>query len=91
MSVPKYYEMHKPILECLSDGQLHSMKELKAYVIQYFQLTKEDVSSLLPSGTQTYLTNRIGWARTYLKKSGSDRKPVKSGIPDYKGRRGCSS
>lgn len=73
MSVPKYYEMHKPVLECLSDGKMHTMKDLKAYVIKYFQLTEEDVSSLLPSGTQTYLTNRIGWARTYLKKLGWSR------------------
>ena len=33
MSVPKYYEIHKPILKCLSDGQVHNMKEIKAYVI----------------------------------------------------------
>lgn len=38
MSVPKYYEIHKPILQCLSDGQVHTMKEIKAYVIKYFQL-----------------------------------------------------
>ena len=70
MSVPKYYEMHKPILECLSDGQEHTMKELKGYIIKYFQLTQADISALLPSGTQTYLVNRIGWAKTYLKKAG---------------------
>lgn len=68
MSVPKYYEMHKPILECLSDGQEHTMKDLKGYIIKYFQLTQADISALLPSGTQTYLVNRIGWAKTYLKK-----------------------
>lgn len=78
MSVPKYYEMHKPILECLSDGQAHTMKELKVYVIKYFQLTEEDVSDLLPSGTQTYLTNRIGWARTYLKKAGLIESPARA-------------
>ena len=78
MSVPKYYEMHKPILECLSDGQVHTMKELKVYVIKYFQLTEEDVSALLPSGTQTYLTNRIGWARTYLKKAGLIESPARA-------------
>lgn len=78
MSVPKYYEMHKPILECLSDGQAHTMKELKVYVIKYFQLTETDVSSLLPSGTQTYLTNRIGWARTYLKKAGLIESPARA-------------
>lgn len=78
MSVPKYYEMHKPILECLSDGQVHMMKELKVYVIKYFKLTEEDVTALLPSGTQTYLTNRIGWARTYLKKAGLIESPARA-------------
>lgn len=37
MSVPKYYGVHKPILECLSDGQAHTMKELKVYVIKYLR------------------------------------------------------
>lgn len=78
MSVPKYYEIHKPILECLSDGQAHTMKDLKVYVIKYFKLTEEDVSALLPSGTQTYLTNRIGWARTYLKKAGLIDSPARA-------------
>lgn len=78
MSVPKYYEIHKPILECLSDGQAHTMKELRVYVIKYFKLTEEDVSALLPSGAQTYLTNRIGWARTYLKKAGLIESPARA-------------
>lgn len=78
MSVPKYFEMHKPILQCLSDGQEHTMKELKGYVIQYFQLTDEDVSAFLPSGSQTYFANRIGWARTYLKKAGLIESPVRA-------------
>ena len=46
MSVPKYYEIHKPILQCLSDGQVHTMKEIKAYVIKYFQLKDEDIAAL---------------------------------------------
>lgn len=78
MSVPKYYEMHKPILECLSDGQEHTMKELKGYIIKYFQLTQADISALLPSGTQTYLVNRIGWAKTYLKKAGLLESPSRA-------------
>lgn len=78
MSVPKYYEIHKPILQCLSDGQVHTMKEIKAYVIKYFQLKDEDIVALLPSGTQTYLTNRIGWAKTYLKKAGLIVSPARA-------------
>ena len=29
MGLPKYYEMHKPFLEYLKDGKLHTLKELK--------------------------------------------------------------
>ncbi len=70
MSVPKYYEMHKPMLELLSDGNVHTLKQIKSHIIQFFHLTEADVAQPLPSGRQTYFSNRIGWARTYLKKAG---------------------
>lgn len=78
MSVPKYFEMHKPILECLADGQMHTKKELKAYIVKYFQLTEKDVLELLPSGGQSYLINRMGWASTYLKKAGLIESPSRA-------------
>lgn len=70
MGVPKYFEMYKPILQFLSDGHEHTAQELKIYVAQYFHLTNDDLSELLPSGRQSYFSNRLGWARTYLKKAG---------------------
>lgn len=77
MGVPKYFQMYKPILQFLSDGNNHSMKELKGHVSQYFHMTAEDLAELLPSGRQTYFSNRIGWARTYLKKAGLLDSPAK--------------
>lgn len=70
MPIPKYYEMHKPFLEFIRDGQLHSLKELKLQMASYFQLDETALAELLPSGRQTVFVNRIGWARTYLKKAG---------------------
>ncbi|MEG1567334.1 MAG: winged helix-turn-helix domain-containing protein [Anaerovoracaceae bacterium] len=70
MSIPKYYEMHKPFLEFLRDGQLHSLKELKIEVAKHFNIDDNALAEFLPSGRQTIFTNRIGWARTYLKKAG---------------------
>lgn len=70
VGIPQYYEMHKPMLQLLSDGQVHTFKEIKAHVAGYFHLTEEDMAEPLPSGRQTYFSNRIGWARTYLKKAG---------------------
>lgn len=70
MPVPKYYEMHKPFLEFLKDGKPHSMKDLKVKIAEYFRLGEKDLAELLPSGRQNMFSNRIGWARTYLKKAG---------------------
>lgn len=78
MSIPKYYEIHKPFLECLKDNQVHHLKEIKKYVIAYFKLTKNDLDELLPSGRQTVFPNRVGWASTYLKKAGLITSPSRA-------------
>lgn len=78
MELPKYYEMHKPFLEYLKDGKQHTLKELKQYVSKYFKLTEEQLSEMLPSGRQTVFVNRIGWARTYLKKAGLIDSPARA-------------
>lgn len=78
MELPKYYEMHKPFLEYLKDGKQHTLKELKQYVGEKFNLTEEQLSEMLPSGRQTVFVNRIGWARTYLKKAGLIDSPVRA-------------
>ena len=70
MSVPKYYEMHKPILEFMADGRSRSFGELKEALVRRFSLTESDLAQMMPSGRQTYFVNRAGWARTYLKKAG---------------------
>lgn len=70
MSVPKYYEMYAPFLKSLKDGGVHSIKEIKQDIIEQIHLTENDLVELLPSGKQTVFDNRVGWARTYLKKAG---------------------
>src|SRR5690606_20484976 len=37
---------------------------------KFFRLTEEEQREMLPSGGQFTFTNRVGWARTYLKKAG---------------------
>lgn len=78
MPIPKYYEMHKPFLEYLKDGRPHTLKELKGQVAHYFHLSDSDLAELLPSGRQTVFVNRIGWARTYLKKAGLIDSPARA-------------
>ena len=78
MTVPKYFEMHKPFLEFLKDGKPHKLKELKSLMGKYFQLSDTDLNEMQPSGRQTYFANRIGWASTYLKKAGLIVSPAKA-------------
>lgn len=70
MAVPDYQSIMLPLLKLASDGKDHSMRDAFEELAKDFKLTEEDIRELLPSGTQTVWENRVGWARTYLKKAG---------------------
>ena len=78
MPVPKYYEMQRPFLEALKDGKPHTLKEIVAFVASYFHLTESDLSERIPSGSKTVLRDRVGWARTHLKKAGLIESPERA-------------
>jgi restriction system protein len=65
MATPKYDELAWPLLELLKDGQPRSAHEAAAALSNRFDLTDEERSALLPSGVQTYMLNRTGWAGFY--------------------------
>lgn len=69
MAVPKYNEFFPAFIECLGDGKIHSFQEIREYCIKKHNLTDEDLQQRLKSG-QFIVSDRIGWARTYLKKAG---------------------
>jgi restriction system protein len=68
--IPTYEEILLPFLRHLKDGSEHSLSETHDALAQEFSLSEEEVRELLPSGQQAVFRNRIGWARTYLKKAG---------------------
>ncbi|GAB1779551.1 hypothetical protein PMEGAS67_50280 [Priestia megaterium] len=70
MTIPSYQSFMYPLLELLGDGSEHTLQEAYVYLADYFRLTSRDKGELLPSGKQLVYHNRIGWARTYLKKAG---------------------
>ncbi|MBR2949951.1 MAG: restriction endonuclease [Lachnospiraceae bacterium] len=70
MSIPKYNELYSPFLSVLQDEGIHTIKEVKDNVAKLLQLSEENLTERLPSNKQTVYDNRIGWARTYLKKAG---------------------
>lgn len=69
MAIPTYNEFYRAVLDCLNDGEVHRSREINNYCADVFHLTPEERSALLPSNRQTVLSNRVGWARTYLKKA----------------------
>jgi len=69
MAIPTFDEFMLPMLEVLADGQEHSLQEFYGRLAEHFNLIESDRNERLPSGKQTVLHNRIGWARTYLKKA----------------------
>ncbi len=70
MPIPDYQTLMRPLLAHLADGNVHPLSDLLKELIAEFQLTQEEVKEKLPSGRQTVISNRIGWAKTYLDKAG---------------------
>jgi restriction system protein len=59
-----------PFLRILQDGNEHRFRDVIEAAANHFGLTTEEREQLLPSGNQRLFDNRMGWARTYLKKAG---------------------
>lgn len=70
MAIPDYQSVMLPLLKFAGDGQEHSLREAIETLAGEFELTGEERAELLPSGQQAVFDNRVGWARTYLKKAG---------------------
>jgi len=69
MAVPDFQTWFMPLLKSLSDGKDHKMSDLYQSLADDMGLTSDDRAQLLKSGAQPVFENRIGWARTYLKKA----------------------
>lgn len=59
-----------PFLSLLGDSNEHSLRDAEDHLATFFTLSDADRAELLPSGQQGIFRNRVGWARTYLKKAG---------------------
>lgn len=70
MPIPDYQSIMLPFLKFASDKQQHSIREAIEYLANLFKLNEEERKEVLSSGQQYIFDNRVGWARTYLKKAG---------------------
>lgn len=69
MTVPKYHELSRPLLDLVADGRPRNLREASQELAERLSLTEEDLTETLPSGYPQYL-NRVGWAKSDLNKTG---------------------
>ena len=68
--IPDYQTCMLPLLKYAADNKEHKLADAVEDLSNQFGLTVEERKELLPSKTQEVIFNRIGWARTYMKKAG---------------------
>jgi len=78
MAVPDFQTVMRPLLASVADGVEHRMIDIRAALADHFQLTEEDLSAELPSGRAKTFNNRVGWATTYLYRTGLLERPRRS-------------
>ena len=69
MPIPDFQTIMLPFLQFSGDGKMHNFVEAVDALAKKFKLTAEEIDTLLPSGQQRF-ANRVGWAKTHLKKAG---------------------
>src|SRR5687767_1139247 len=80
MAIPDYESCIMPLLGLLSDGDLHTMRDLAQRIADHFKLDEEERQRLLPSDQQSYISNRVAWAKSYLKKAGLLENPSRGKV-----------
>lgn len=68
--IPDYQTLMLPLLKLVSDGQEHKYRDIIENLATEFEVTDDERKELLASGNQAIFDNRVGWAKTYLKKAG---------------------
>ncbi len=75
MAVPDYQTLLLPLLRLAGSRSAQTLAQAEALLADEFALSDADRQARLPSGQQTALRNRVGWASFYLKNAGLLEKP----------------
>ena len=75
MPIPDYQTLMRPLLQLAVDGQTHPLRAAVEILANQYRLTDSERTAMLPSGAQTVFSNRVGWARSYLKQAGALHSP----------------
>ena len=69
MSVPDFQTLMLPVLKYCANGEVSSRETVEEMCHQ-FNLTDDERKDRIPSGKQTRISNRMSWAKGYLKQAG---------------------
>jgi restriction system protein len=78
MAIPDYQTVMLPLLRFAADNSEHKIREAIDVLANEFKITEAERKEMLPSGFGGIFENRVGWARTYLKKAGLLSYPKRS-------------
>ena len=69
MTVPDYQSLMLPVLVQSASGEVR-IGDVVDRLADQLKLSDFDLAELIPSGKQTTFSNRVHWAKTYLKQAG---------------------
>ncbi len=78
MAIPDFQTVMLPLLQAIADGCEHTVRDATKKIEDQFALTEDERQELLPSGQVRAIVNRVGWAKTYLKKAGLIAQPKRA-------------
>jgi restriction system protein len=70
MAMPTVSDLLLPLLELASDQHEHSVRAATHDLANTLSLSAEEIALCMADGQHLTFDNRVGWARTYLKKAG---------------------
>jgi restriction system protein len=68
--IPDYQSIMLPYLKTVADKKEWAFHDLIETLALKLKVTEDERKTMLQSGAQRIFDNRVGWARTYLKKAG---------------------
>ena len=70
LKCPTFEDMMLPLLSGIKDGREHSMDDLERMMAESLDIPNDVMNELTPNRQMTKVRNRVGWAKSYLKKAG---------------------
>lgn len=70
MTLPDSPTLTHVFLQLLQDEKSHNMESIYQELIEYFELTEDDLEQMKKNGLQRIFQNRVQWVKYHLKKSG---------------------